>query len=551
MALYFTLDDMSVLNFGPRHHTPWSSREFLLYPAWAYRVVAPRVRQRKFNILQRAVMGLCRTGQLRVADIANHLSVHKDLAAFIVTELRDLCYLDTEGLPTESGVKALEADAHEFQEMVAGYVFQDPWNGDLWPRFVETLGYCELEFGENRFPSLIMGTTGKPKRHSAFSVIPSSGSLPTPPAPSAIVEAVARHRRALRFRDVDDNDDESLGSFVSSGVQISRVSFVEKEPQAVFLMSYLYIPESDMGAMDWYACDPFGLGRSSRLRRRVESLMNDVPGLSDVIDRLVGETLHNGYQDQQRWLEGLKIRAGLEIEHRLTVEARALPAFDQLLAMESARQEMREYAPDCPERKINEVLRAGVKVLEAVFSSLTIQHPFGEIWKRVYVSKFDSRTRNQFFVQQKDRDVCSATFEGAFCSLGFDTPIPDSFVKLKPGHIRSVAEYHNHWRLRPLVTATALLAQQDSTHPFAQAAIKAPRLLVTINEIAEAGGGAGHAGSRSVSVHETEHHVDRVYDVVSVLTGFSGADLNSLNESFGDSHGEKEKEKEKDKEEQF
>lgn len=536
MAFNFT-PERPALNFGPRHHARWNSRQFLLWPAWAYRVVAPRVRQRKLNVLQRAIMGLCRAGAHRVDSIAEHLSVHTDLVAFILSELGDLGYLDQHGLPTEHGARVLEDDSFETQEMVAGYIFQDPWSGDLWPRFVESLDYCELEFNESGFPSVLLGTTGKPRRYRTFTVLPRDQVSPATPSAAAVVQAVAQHRKGLRFKDADERDDEALGSYVASGVQISRVSFVEEEPQAVFLLTYLYVPESDAGATDWYACDPFGLGQSVRLRRRVEAVMHDVPGLFGVVNQLVGETLHAGYEDQQRWLETIQLQAGLEIDRRFTVSFRAHSAFEQVLELESARQEMRSLGRDCPDRKINEVLRAGVKVLEAVFSSIAVTHPLGDIWKRVYVSRVDRRTGRQHLAQQQDRSVYSATYEGAFRSLGFAAPIPDALLNVKPGQVRSVADYRDSWRLRPLVTATALLAQRDPTHPLARAAARSPGLLGTIDEIATAGGGAGHANGSSVAPQWAEQHTDKVYDVVSVLLEFGEASSESSSESTGGFHG--------------
>lgn len=535
MAFNFT-PERPALNFGPRSHARWGSRRFLLWPVWAYRVVAPQVRQRKLNLLQRAVMGLCRAGVHRVDAIAAHLSVHSDLAAFIISELGGLGYLDHHGLPTKVGVKVLEDDSFETQEMVAGYVFQDPWSGDLWPRFVESLDYCELEFNESGFPSVLLGTTGKPRRYPTFTVLPRGLISPATPSAAEVVQAVAQHRKGLRFTEADNGDDEAIGSFVASGVQISRVSFVDEEPQAIFLLTYLYVPESDAGATDWYACDPFGLGQSVRLRRRVEAVMQEVPGLFSVVNHLVGETLHAGYEDQQRWLDTIQLQAGLEIDRRLTVSFRTHSAFEQVLELESARQEMRSLGRDCPDRKIKEVLRAGVKVLEAVLSSITVTHPLCNIWKRVYVSRVDPRTRRQRLVQQQDRSVYSATYEGAFRSLGFSAPIPEALLNVKPGQVRSVAEYGESWRLRPLVTATALLAQQDPAHPFARAAAWAPGLLDTIDAIATAGGGAGHANGGSVATNLAEQHTDKVYDVVSVLLDLGEARSDSSQESTGGSH---------------
>lgn len=541
MASKFTPDTL-VLNFSPHSHGRWSSREFLLWPTWAYRVVAPRIRERKLNVLQRAVMGLCRAGVSRAEAIADHLSVHADLAALIVSELGEAGYLDRRGLPTQGGLRVLEEEALETQEMVTGFVFQDPWAGDLWPRFAETLDYCEREFKENGFPVLLLGTKGKPRYESPFTVLPRTEADPATPTASAVIQAVSRHRKGLRFQDEDDIDEDSLGSFVASGVQISRVSFVEEEPQPYFLMTYLYVPESDTDALDWFACDPFGLGQSVRLRRQVETLMKDDANLLGIVSRLLGKSLLSSYEDQQRWLEEIRIKAGLEIDARLGVNFRTHPAFDQVLAMEATHGEMRVYGSECPDYKVNEVLRAGVKVLEAVFASLTDTHPLGDVWKRVHVQRVNYRTGEQYYVPQQDRSILSASYEGAFQSLGFAEPFPESFLNVKPGQIRAVAEYHDTWRLRPLVTATALLAQRGPTHPLAQAAMAAPELLVTIDEVASAGGAAGHASGDSVSLDHAEQHVDKVYKIILALLGLTDSEPNPSNESNGGFHGQEEQE---------
>ena len=536
MAFNFT-PERPVLNFGPRHHSRWGFRQFLLWPAWAYRVVAPRVRQRRLNVLQRAVMGLCRAGLTQSAALAEHLSVHMDLAAFIVTELTDLGYLSADGLPTGQGLRALEDDAIETDDMVAGYVFQDPWKNDLWPRFVERLDYCELDYNSRGFPVLLFGTTGQPRRFSAFTVLPRAAMAPTTPLAGAVVEAVARHRKVVRFSDAADADDEQIGDFAVSDVQISRVSFVEDDPQPVFLTTYLYVPESDTGTFDWYACDPFGLGQSVRLRLRVESVMREEPALFEVVNQLIGRTLHSGYEEQYKWFEALQLEAGLEVDRRLTINIRSNRSFEQILAMESARQEMQALGQDCPERKINDVLRAGVKVLEAAFASMTETHPLADIWKRVYVFRVDRRTGRHQLQQQGDRELLAALYEGASLAVGFSGPIPRSLRNVKPGQIRSVADYGEHWRLRPLIIATVLLADRTLSHPLRRVAHEAPGILATIDEIATLGGEAGHANGARATIAAAEEHVDKVYAVVSTLMGLKRPEAGRSTAKYGGSHG--------------
>ena len=72
------------------------------------------------------------------------------------------------------------------------------------------------------------------------------------------------------------------------------------------------------------------------------------------------------------------------------------------------------------------------------------------------------------------------------------------------------------------MTATVLLADRDPTHPLREAARQDPDLLRTVDEIATRGGRAGHASRESVSITDTEEHVDKVYSVVSTLLGLMG-----------------------------
>ena len=522
MAFNFTRED-AVLNFGPRRpraHTKYTSLEYILWPAWSYRVVAPRVRHRQLNMFQRAVLGLCKAGQQDFASIGQRLSIHPDLAAFILVELSNLGYVDGDGLTTDQGLRVLEDDAHDIHDMVAGYVFQDPWTGDLWPRFVEQLDYCDLEFDESGFPKLLLGPTGKPRRKGAFMVLPNGAPTPTQPSPAKVVSAVAGHRKGMRYADDLSEWEDDLGQpgYSPSTVHIDRVSFVEEEPTPVFLMTYLYLTESSSSAGDWHACDPFGLGASVRLRRRVEQVMQEAPNLYNVVNRLVGRVLRDGLEEQLRWLEQLRTSAELEVEKRLSVNIRTHGAFNQIVDMEFARQEVSLLGKDCFESKVHSALRACLKCVEAVFAGMVRTHPLGDVWKRVYVSRSHPRTGTRL-VQQQDRAWLEATYRAAAKAVGFAEPIPESLLNIKPGHIRSVAEFGEQWRLRPLVMASILSAQTTTPHPLRAAAGAAPGLLRDIDEIARQGGKAGHADGDQGTVSDVSTTVELTYTVVSILSG--------------------------------
>jgi len=504
----------SVLYYSPKPHARWEKRRYVLWPAWAYRVVAPRKRARKLNVFQRAVLGLCMAGIVKYEVVGEHLDVHKDLAAFILKELMDMGYVDSQGFPTESGRKTLEEDSVDSHEMVTGFVFQDPWTGDLWPRFVSQLTCCELSYRDNGFPDLLLGTKGNHKRWNAFMVLP--GDVPPLSRPDAkdIIEAVSRGARARKMDGFDD-DDEIIDNEEVSDRYIPRVSFIEEKPQAVFLTSFLYVPEQGSGVADWYICDPFGFGKSSSLRRKYETVMKEKTGLLDAIRSLIGEDVDGGYEEQKQWFEMIRTEARLEVERRFMVNIRSYGFYEALVDFESNVREIRLAGSSCPNQRIKGALRSGSNVLEACFKEMTLAWPLGNVWEKVYVKNYKLR-----WVPQQERNYLKSIYESAFQSAGFDTPVPDSLINIKPGQIRSVAEYGDSWRLRPSVTATALRASGDPSHPFRKIAGHDPRILEAIHASAEIGGAAGHTGDRDVTVDDVEKQMERVFSIVELFVKY-------------------------------
>ena len=295
------------------------------------------------------------------------------------------------------------------------------------------------------------------------------------------------------------------------------MSFIESVPQPVLLTTYLYIPESESEAVDWFACDPFGFGQSPRLRKSIESAMQNMKGLYRVVNRLVGKSLHEGYKEQRRWHDGLKLKAEMELEQRFTVDIRTNRMFEQLLDLEAAWQEILAIGEDCPVRKINEVLRGGVKVLEAGFAAMAADFPLGDSWKRVYVERVDSKFGKTKLVQQYNREIVAATIAGAIGNVGFQLPPPEPLTNIKPGQIRAVADYGDSWRLRPLVAATLLLADQESSHPLRLIGERYPDFLERVEDVANRGGGAGHASEAEVTIEDARQQVESVYSLVEML----------------------------------
>lgn len=247
-------------------------------------------------------LGLCRVGITEKDDIGSKLSIHPDLVDIITYDLLLRGYLSPNGSPTQKGLSVLKVDTYEVNDMVAGYVFQDPWSGELWPRFVERLDYCDREFEANGFPALLHGTTGKPRRQPAFMLLPDKKLTPSSPSTASIVEAVRLHHRIINAsneKQLQDEDYERVSTIVP---KIHRVSFIEKEPTPYFIATFIYLPDSAESSLELVRCRSIWSRRQLAIEK-IEQVMQELPRLHNVVNRLVKRGLHDGIEGG---IEGLR-----------------------------------------------------------------------------------------------------------------------------------------------------------------------------------------------------------------------------------------------------
>ncbi|RKG56895.1 hypothetical protein D7X30_22455 [Corallococcus sp. AB011P] len=511
MALLFRRE-APVLHFGPRlpKDMRWSKRRFVLWPALMYRVVAPEVRARQLNVLQKAVLGMCRAGVTTVDRIGARLHIHPDLAELVALELHRRGLLGTNGLPTEKGYDLIEEETLEARRMVTGHVFQDPWTGDLWPRFIEKLDYVELQQNPNTgFPDLVLGSKGKPRRERSFMVLPGDLALPPTPGASEIVRVTRRHRSALRRSasyEIADDDD----TFAHAGsVALERVSLVDDRPTPVFVTSFMYLPEAgDLGG-EWHACDPFGLGVSPMLRRALEREMRSSNGLRTVLEGMIGQSLDLQIEAQQRLAGEVRAMATNNVEKALSVSARDLPQFEDLVALEYARVEADLLGAACPEHKLRDLLGAARRALEGTFKAIFDRHPPRQAWRRVYTDRRPV----------EDNVYCQGVYEASAKAMGFRVPLPEALARVKPNHVKAACYPDGGWRLRGAIIAALLAARDDARHPLRRAAAREPGLLELLDDVATKAGGAVHAGAARLSLPSVLPVVADVHRAVGLLSG--------------------------------
>lgn len=513
MAALFQLDS-PVLHFGPRlpAGVRYSQRKFLLWPALMYRVVAPEVRPRQVNILQKAVLGMCRAGITFPPRIGEKLKIHADLATLILSELLQRGLIKQDGLPTPAGIEVFEDEALDMRPAVTGHVFQDPWSGDLWPRFVQRLDYAELDRRENGYPDLILGTKGKPRRERAFMCRPIDSALPSAPDVRQILRATHRHKAALRNSESFESADEDEHLDLDAGPVLERISLVDDSPTPVFLSTFIYLVENEQTG-DWHACDPFGLGESPTLRRAVERELAFFPKLRETVEGLVGSSLDAQAEKQRGWLAEVRALAASNLERKLTVNVRDLQQFEQLVELEMANVEAEYLGDACTQQKLKSLLTAARTVLEDTFRSIAARFPPGDVWRHVYC-----HNRQGKYGPHPDRDYISGVYEARAAKLGFKTPLPKAISRTKPSALRDACS-GSGWRLRGAIVAAIMAATDEPNHPLVRAAKRRPELVEELDWIAEMGGGGSHGSGSVYDLEAISPVIDSVYRSVSVLGG--------------------------------
>lgn len=472
-----------VLWYGPRAHDhkpgPRNERGWLLWPAWAYRVIAPSFERRKLNALQQAVLGILRASRLSAAELGTRLGIHPELAAFIVYELQSQGRVDDDWGLTSRGVEVLDEQRDASARMVPGWVFQDPWTGELWPFVAPSLEYARTQTNDKGYPMLDLGTTGKPWTQSAWLQFPRGQGQPAAPGPQEIIRAAAASVRLdQRARHLELGGHDELEPVAMGRVTLERVSRIEELPEPVLLATYIYAPDGDE-MTDWYVCEPFGRGPSLALRRLIDELSRDDDRLCSVLDRVLDKRIGESSSALRRAAQARKIRAKRVLERTFTVDICTLSVSAPLTEMIEGWLEAHELS-DWSVRRRRGVLASCRVALEHLFRELAQNWPLTGVSERL--------SRN-------DRESNAAQIRGAAATLGLDEP-PPAMCGVKWGHLRSVAEFNDSGSLRAVAVATLLRARDQPDHPLARAAGVAPDLLNRVEFVAKQAGAELHDGDK-------------------------------------------------------
>ena len=502
-----------VLSYGPTAHAkpgPRNDQVWVLWPAWAFRVIAPEFRRRPFNALQKAVLGVLRASRHSAVELGERLGIHPELAAFVVTELQTQGRIDDEWVVTGRGIELLDEEREESADLAPGWVFKDPWNDDhLWPFVAPSLEYAPTGQDERNMVVLELGTTGRPRQQRVWMQFPPGGQRPAPPPDAQqILRAARRHRRLERRRQEVkvpiDEDDIETGSV--AGLDSNCVASIEPIPEPVFLVSFLYVPR-DGDDTDWHACEFFGRGSDPTLRRFVVRVAEESEGLAQRLDRLLGLTPHDNFVEFRRAEQERDRRARRLLERTLTIDVvRHEELADALAETIAGWLELHDLGDAAGRRRRRNVLTSCRGALERLFAEIAKEWPLTGMADRL---------------SRRERDMNDAVLQNAADEIGL-TVLPDAMRRVTYGQVRAVSDYDDAWRLRPLVAATLLRARAETNHPLCSAARKVPDLLARIERVTALAGAASHAGdSGQLGPDAVNTAVQETLEIVGLLLNLS------------------------------
>jgi len=444
-------------------------------------VVAPEVKDRKLNPLQRVVLRLNVAGCRRHSDAGELLGLDAELVAYVAHELIGMSLLELDGSPTERAGRFLEESEVDVGDLRVGWVFQNALTGALFPRFVTDLPLASVEADNGGYPQVTAGTKGKPYTTRAF-VVPTQLGPGASPTPREILDAARRHRRHTKRHRRAQID---VGVEAIKGVD--QVSLVSERPERVHLLTFAYVPESESEELPWYVAEPFGFGASAELRDQLDKLRaRATGGFRDFLDDITGaaQAQHRDawHQMQQLLRDEARNRTDRALPRGAfaadeTVRKALEEAFLELARLEQAEQSGRVSLRDLDTAYLR--LRQAV---EAGLALCTHRHPPGEVWRKLYRGR-----------RPLPRDPAMAIVERCAVAVGFAAQqVPGPVLRAKPGQVQWACR-GDAGRIRPTAAALLLAACDTPDHPLREVAAGHPAWLEDVNHMADAAGGQVHA----------------------------------------------------------
>lgn len=452
-------------------------QQWLWWPTLCYRVIAPEATEQTLNLFERTILSLCRARLTEAPRQADLLGLDERLIETIQQQLRELGLLDDAMSVTPEGVETIRGEVLDSGRLVTGYVFQDPFTGSLWDRFIEVENerYAQVERDGSAI-SIVRGAIGKERRHRTVLVDHPPTQLP-PPTAGDVAAAVRRHRRAIeRWRQPRESEDASVSlprtddvGENEGGIRLGKVELLDSTPVKCFVATYLYSRSTVPLPTSLLVADPFGLGASDRLLRQIldhadSDRQSPLGRRLDAVLLRAHKTTYGEFRDQAR---AFRLNAERRVEDAIGLDRRGLDAFDPLVRMEQALLEAEALQGDQEQEKHMESLTHARTAMEALLRIGLGGRMLAGIERHLDLPPSD-----------RTREGTHRRLEAIGQQVGLAGPLPQhlsssmSFQRVRG--LTMDKQRVARAGLRDLFVLSLLLAVQDHGHPLRRAAASDP-----------------------------------------------------------------------------
>ena len=482
----------------------WNTRRWLLWPAFAYKVLLPVRGNPPFNVFQQAALDMCRAGVREVEDISRRLALPVDLVSFVVEQLLGMGALDDTRSLTPRALRMMSEDDEPAEVEDAGYVFVDGHSLRIWPRVHRgSLPIVEADFEQGKV-KLQRGTPGKPETAFANVIWPGRAARPNTPSAFEAQKAARHHGRRVRAFVHESSRvaevDELLNGLKSTGLRV-----VGLDPEPIFVASYVFLPE-DARQLSWPVTDPCGLGVSDVLRPSVTKLAKEGKhNLAKLLDEVAGEAWHVDEGDLALYLADATRVATERVALHLGEAARVLPS-DVLsrLADADARLEGARTA-----KPIEDFLGNAYAALESLFGWLVSLYPDPSL----------------FLPLGQDVAENAALLQRVAKQLGFHTSkLTVPLLSVTCGVVKGAICFGNK-TLPGRLAAALLAAQRNPDHPLNALGTREPGALEYFAGLGKLRIGASHDTALVPSVEVATEMRDRLFSLLRALVGAGPANV--------------------------
>lgn len=487
-----------VVDFGANSRPlEWGVHKWFLWPAFAYRMLLPGRRTAPFNVIQRAVLDMCRAGIRNAGAIAARLALPADLITFVIEQLGGMGALDDASAPTPRALRFLDESDEPSDVEEAGYVLVDGHSLRIWPRIhrgsLPVVDVVDFDRGAARFDR---GTQGRPYKVSATVLWPDRGSNPREPNAYEAQKAARRHARRLRAYRRERDDDGSL-----EGLDFTRLRLLGTEPEPVFVAACVFLPK-DARQRSWLVTDPCGLGVSDVIRPTLEKLAKDGRhNVKKLLEEVAGQAWQIDADDLALYFTEAATAAMARVSQHLGEAAQLLPrdVIERLADADVRLDGARSAKP------IEDYLGNAYAALESVFGWLVSLYPDLSLLAAL----------------DRAAPVNAELLQKIAGQLGFSkSPKTRPLLSVTYGAVKGALDPRYSNKTLPGRLAAALLAaQRDSNHPLALLATRDPDALEFLAEIGRPRIDASHFTSKTATLEEVTDLRNRLFVLLRNLVG--------------------------------